>query len=272
MNVLLEIANPDNRRGMRDILALEGGDVLKSAGAAILDSDSPFVIGTGFPVNGRPETDGPPGALAIINGLTKLGKKATFASYAAVTDFVRAQFPKIDCRDVEINVDLAASAGHIPRCEFIAVEICGLTVDGTYRSMRRNDISAACPKFEADFGRHALIAIGDGGNEFGMGSAPSAFFRQWDIARPVSTSQHLIPSAVSNFGCYALLAELSIQSGEFLLPDVDNEIALLRRMVSWGFVDGFSGEQTEKVDGEPLENSATVLRALGRRVKEATRR
>jgi hypothetical protein len=115
------------------------------------------------------------------------------------------------------------------------------------------------------------IAIGDGGNEIGMGKIP------WDVIRHnipgggliacrVPTD-HLIVCGVSNWGAYGLAAGTAFLRGHKLgraLFDIEGERELLRVMVEQGpLVDGVSGQATVSVDGLPFERYAEPLRSIG---------
>ena len=145
----------------------------------------------------------------------------------------------------------------------LAIEVCGRALDGRQRNMRGEDISGDAPDVEALFGEHALIAIGDGGNEFGMGAAPASFFERWRVAPPASTCDYLIPAATSNDGAYALLAALEVLSGHHgLLPSQNEALLVLEQLHAAGFVDGFSGECRRAVDGRSFVEALGSLRRL----------
>ena len=76
----LDLATARNDRGMQDLLAALGNTAADAA-RILLDENDPIVICTGFPVNGAPETDGPPGAFALADALRSLGKTVSVASW-----------------------------------------------------------------------------------------------------------------------------------------------------------------------------------------------
>ena len=53
-----------------------------------------------------------------------------------------------------------------------------------------------------------------------------------------------------------------MSTGNNVLPTIDEDMQMIRRIVDMGAVDGFSGEQTYKVDGFDLEENAQVLQRL----------
>jgi hypothetical protein len=116
----------------------------------------------------------------------------------------------------------------------------------------------------------ATIAIGDGGNEIGMGSIP------WEVIRsniprggliacrvPVD---HLIVCGVSNWGAYALAAGIYGLRGVVPPPDLfdpDVEKRILELMVTQGpLVDGVLGKPSVTVDGLSWERYVGILPRL----------
>ena len=83
----------------------------------------------------------------------------------------------------------------------------------------------------------------------------------------VSKVSELIIASVSNWGGYGLLAALSIATGKNILPTVDEDTERISNMVDLGAVDGFSGEQINKVDGFNLTENAALLEKLHRLVE-----
>ena len=71
-------------------------------------------------------------------------------------------------------------------------------------------------------------------------------------------------ASVSNWGAYGLVAALSNETGENLLPSVIIDRQLIESLVHNGLVDGTTGQSTYKVDGFTLEENAQVLIALTR--------
>src|SRR5262245_22306589 len=78
-----------NDRGMVDLLDTMPDDPARKAAAALLEVETPIVVCTGFPVNGSPETDGPPGAFALIDALCALGKTIKLASWLEALQIFR---------------------------------------------------------------------------------------------------------------------------------------------------------------------------------------
>jgi len=137
--------------------------------------------------------------------------------------------------------------------------------------------------------RPKFIAIGDGGNELGMGKVlehirqNNPLIHQGDKIGCVVPADYLIAASVSNWGGYALAAcvavvAVTIQTStststmttldaithqlDQCLPTIEQEHALLQRCVEAGCRDGVSGQRACTVDGMPFETSMDCLTAI----------
>jgi UDP-N-acetylmuramoylalanine--D-glutamate ligase len=260
----VEIATESSRRGMKSLLSGLPDDLGRQAAIDLVHEERPIAICTGFPVNGAPETDGPPGAFALLDALRVMGKTVKLASWADALQIFKKVRDDLDV--IEVPVGISGGGCFIEGYALITVEACGLCEDGTYRNMNGVDISAFAPRFEEVFGFESLLSIGDGGNEFGMGSklVPRSFYSDPDIkfGQPVSKTKNLIPAAASNYGAYAVIKELENATNRILLPDPDQHVEMIRRLVLAGCVDGFSGEFVAKVDGLELDDTLRILESL----------
>jgi len=257
---LWEVVVATSDRGMSELRSVLRTDLFTAAAAALSASRELIIIGTGFPIQGQPETDGPPGAFALADALAALGKTVMIATWPEAAE-IFAQV-RADLHFLGVERDEASVRYFEANHTFVAIEICGKCGDGSYRNMRHEDISGQTPKFEAMFGTKALIGIGDGGNEFGMGNLPDDFVERWALCKPVATCDHLLPGATSNFATYALVAALERSSGHRLLPDPSAHLSVIRELVRAGCVDGITGKRHEKVDGLPLKKTEQVLAEL----------
>ena len=73
-------------------------------------------------------------------------------------------------------------------------------------------------------------------------------------------------ASVSNWGGYGLVAALSRLAGRNLLPSVEHETQLIRRMVEIGLVDGTTGNAEPTVDDFSTEENGAALEQLHRAV------
>jgi hypothetical protein len=268
--------------------ACAGG--LYAAAAAIAATPRP-VLGliTGFyvPLGSPPaaETDGPVGAALLAAGLSAIGVRCRFATDTVCVSACAAALRGAAVSDVPIDAAapgedmgaLAAAWAAVGITTAIAIERCGPAHDGVPRNMRGLDMSAwNAPLHEVfEAGPWGTVAIGDGGNEIGMGSIPYALIAG-HIDNGISiacatAAQHLIVAGVSNWGCYALLGALAVLRVEWragLLGVLDERLdaAILAATVSAGpAVDGVTRLQTLTVDGlEPAVHHAKIraIRAL----------
>ncbi|CAN5157289.1 DUF4392 domain-containing protein [soil metagenome] len=146
----------------------------------------------------------------------------------------------------------------------IAIERPGQGSDQRLRTMRGSDITALHLDYQHHFRPIDIlpygiptIAIGDGGNEIGMGKIPHETIVKnipnGDLIHCRVPADYLIVAGVSNWGAYALAAGVFVLRGEkppsdLFDPDVEKRI--LEIMVREGpLVDGVTGEQTATVDG-----------------------
>ncbi len=152
----------------------------------------------------------------------------------------------------------------------VAVERAGRAADGRYYNMRAVDITAYTAPLDQLFidapgmGIHT-IAIGDGGNEIGMGCIHADVQRHIPfggrIASTVATAE-LIVAGVSNWGAFGLAAALSLLEGRDLLIGSAEARSDIRRLVQAGAVDGVSQRRESTIDGLPLDKSLAVLEAV----------
>jgi hypothetical protein len=140
--------------------------------------------------------------------------------------------------------------------------------------MRGEDISDYTAPLDELFaaGPWCTIAIGDGGNEIGMGALPHALIAA-NVALGaaiacVTPAQHLIVAGVSNWGAYGLLGALALMREDWrarLLPCLDETLDrhVLETTISEGpAVDGVSRLPTPTVDNLPIAVHHEKLRRI----------
>ena len=97
----------------------------------------------------------------------------------------------------------------------ISIERCGRSADGAPRNMRGEDIGSYTAPLDDLFsaGPWETIAVGDGGNEIGMGAISRSLIARHiahgETIASVTPAQHLIVAGVSNWGAYALIGALA---------------------------------------------------------------
>jgi hypothetical protein len=223
---------------------------------------------TGFYVpQGSPpaaETDGPIGTALLAKGLEAVGITCRLATdepcrgacAAALTGAGLSGVP-VDAATVPAMVETWRRA---QITYAISIERCGRSVDGAPRNMRGLDISSYTAPLDDLFtaGPWETIAVGDGGNEIGMGSLPRELIAQHvdhgETIACVTPAQHLIVAGVSNWGAYALLGALAVLRPDWrerLLVCLDEKLdqAVLEATVNNGpAVDGVSRLRAMTVD------------------------
>ncbi len=246
--------------------ALEPGYYLRAA-RALRGVDGNILIGTGFPVTGTFETDGPVGAIALYDTLETLGADPWLAcgpplSTALAEDYQVLELQArnlVDARDEAERVLAELQPGAI-----VSIERPGLCADGRYYNMRGEDISARCAIFDPflDVASCPTIAIGDGGNEIGMGNI-AAIIDELEINGSATCCDELLVADVSNWGAYGLIAFLGLWSGRDLLAEV-SPAEILDYLSGKGSVDGVTRENTVTEDGLDQEEGYQVIQALRR--------
>lgn len=275
-----EIILSHDRRGISALRNHLPGDFCHDAAASVLErgrqSQGPTIIVTGFYIARAqaPETDGPPGALAIGRALHALGLEVIYITDKHTMPLLASD---IVGKDEVIDFPLADDAssrrfaGHI-LADFkpsllVSVERCGLNRNQKYLNMAGEDITEHTARIDYLFsGEKNSLGIGDGGNEVGMGNLAQHIPRVETLPKnPALTPvARLIIASVSNWGAYGLVAALSRLVKRNLLPSVEWEKEMINEIVARGAVDGVSGQRRSSVDGFDLEQNAWALVELHR--------
>ena len=276
-----DIILDQDKRGMLALRPHLPDDFCSQAAQFIIDNpggeDRPggVIIVTGFYVvmAGKPETDGPPGAIAIGEALKALGRTVTYVSDDYTTPVLRRYANGSEVIDFPIE-GIAESKGHaaailerIKPSLLISIERCGRTKDDTYLNMRYVDISPHTARLDYLFDSDIpSVGIGDGGNEIGMGNLAEVIPLVDSLPDYPAVNQvdRLVIASVSNWGGYGLVAALSRISGKNLLPSVESETAMLHGMVEAGVVDGTTGDAVPTVDNFSAEENGALLSRLHR--------
>lgn len=223
------------------------------------------IIGTGFPVSGTFETDGPVGAMALYRCLQTLGTRPVIACGAPLSLALREDYELLELQgrnlpaaEKEASMQLRA----LQPQAVVAIECPGVTADGRYYNMHGEDISGSCTIFDPFISQAncPTIAIGDGGNEAGMGNI-AEMLADLEIRPSVTCCDELLVADVSNWGAYGLIAFLGMWSQRDLLADIA-PMALLNYLSSRGSVDGVTGQNTLTEDGLPAEEGVRVIEQL----------
>jgi hypothetical protein len=270
-------------RGVTALFAASVGGLWRAVSAFAAARPAHVGILTGFFVpHATPpaaETDGPAGAALLALALSRIGVRCRLLTDEVCRSACEAALSGGGVTGVAIDA-VAPDADLEPVIDawrsrgvdwIIAIERCGLSADGRPRNMRGQDVGLWAAPLDHVFtaGPWRTIAIGDGGNEVGMGALPKGL-----IAREVpfgatiacvTPADFLIAAGVSHWGAYALIAGLALcEAGwrktllDCLDPAIDERI--LRTLVRRGpAVDGVTLGRTPTIDGLDLATHGLKL-------------
>ncbi|MBP1912250.1 glutamate cyclase domain-containing protein [Thermococcus stetteri] len=238
---------------------------LEDAAETFLNNLERTLIITGFPIppSMTPETDGPPGALAVEKAVEKLGGRAEVLSYPEVMEALRP-----------FGIPFAGYVDVSRYSLVVAVETPGRAVDGRYYSMSGMEITReAFDGLVIDARDYGIptIAVGDGGNEAGMGNVRDLIEIYIPLGEKIASvveADHLITAGVSNWGAYGLVAQASIIAGTNLLADWEEEM-VVKALAGAELIDGVRKKPSESVDGIGLEVHREVVGLLKALVNDA---
>nr|WP_010133154.1 glutamate cyclase domain-containing protein [Microbulbifer agarilyticus] len=263
-----------NLRGMATVRDSGYRGYLRDSVQALLRNSGRVAIVSGFPVGERFETDGPAGAIALANGLQRLGAEVALVGAERYAKALRAALPAAiangeQLADCVVPIDkgqceaqLRTFVSDFQPTLVIFIEVPGVGRDGTHRNMRFEDISAQTLTWELLLQQVICptLAIGDGGNELGMGLV-ATHLQQLPVACASASTDHLVLADVSNWGAYTLLALASACVGRPLLTGFELATCL-NALVDAGFVDGVTQCAAATEDGLPLVRSESFIAGL----------
>lgn len=244
-------------RGMKHLQKALTPGYYQRAAQTLFDCKGTVLIGTGFPVDDTFETDGPVGAIALYDTLKHLGANPIIVCGDPLARVISDDYQvhQISVGDLSKGRQEAIVAlEKLKPGVVLSIERPGLTADGFYANMRGEDISARCACFDY-FLKEATcptIAIGDGGNEIGMGKVTEAL-SALSITPSATTCEELLVADVSNWGAHGIIALLAYWSGEDLLAKI-NTLDILKYISARGSVDGVTRLNTLTEDS--LESGA----------------
>jgi hypothetical protein len=242
------------------------------------------------------ENDGLAGAIAIARALTVLGHEAVIVTdevngkvLRGIVPLVGADgqpsnirvqtFPPLSLFDSEAEDNMRALVAN--SSAMVAIERTGRAADGKHYTMRAYDMTHLVAPLDRLFEQAAekgipTIAIGDGGNELGMGKVLPQVHRHIKLGEQIACTtscDHLLVASVSNWGGYALVAAMALVASDkptsvvhpntftSLLPVHEAETSLHRTLVELGVLDGTNREPW-CVDGMPFDKSMEVMEEL----------
>lgn len=266
--------------GGRGLASSDAESHLLSAATNLLDAERVILV-TGFCIRAAMigETDGPSGTLALAHALRQLGKEVVLVSdkfsdtlLEAGAKVLGAPYPITVLSPVQAESDRAIDdllAAFAPT-QVVAIERPGSAIDGHRYSMRGEVLDELVPSADrllAPPGErtYATIAVGDGGNELGMGHLRDALMDRINLGELIfcdTEADHVIPAGISNWGAYALAASLAVLSGKPVLIKPEDELAVLEAQVAVGAVDGCTRKNEVSVDGVPIADYLKTVSAI----------
>ena len=273
--------------GQRGFAAFAETDHLHSAAAGLISGERVILV-TGFCIRAAMigENDGLSGTLALADALRQLGKNVMLVSdkfssglLAAGSEVFGAPFPMLTLSLAQQQADqeIQALLSSFLPTQVVAIERPGRAIDGHCYSMRGETLDDLVPA--ADHLLQPLsprnfqtIAIGDGGNELGLGSLRDTLkghVTHGDLIFCATPADYVIPAGISNWGAYALVAALSLLAGRLLSRPPEHERRVLEALLAAGAVDGCTRKQELSVDGIHWEDYASTLTDIDTEVRAA---
>ncbi len=254
-----------NLRGMKTVQPhLQAGYCLRAA-SILRDCTGHVFIGTGFPVVDTFETDGPVGTIALYNALEALGATPVIVCGRPISEALSSKYRVHEIRvgdhDQREHEALMALYEYLPEA-VVSIERPGQAADGGYYNMRGEDISPRTACFDSflNMARCPTIAVGDGGNEIGMGNVSDAL-KDLNIVASATCCDELIVADVSNWGAYGIISFLSVWNDRDLLKEI-NPLNILEYISEFGSVDGVTRVNELTEDGLPVTEGESILREL----------
>ncbi len=245
---------------------------------ALMKSKSICIV-SGFQVAGtdKGETDGPIGALSLANALNQLGKNTWI-----VTDYFSKNMMEAAKKPIHLSTEVIEQNNQDLESwihpflkennidHLIAIERPGLSQDGHYYSMNGVSLHPDVCRFDQLFNvasQQGIItsAIGDGGNEIGMGKIKEYISKHVPQGVKIvaqTETDFLLVTGVSNWGGHAISGGLSLMSKKMLLYDEMIEKQILAIMVAAGAIDGCTKAAELSVDGLPVQEHMTVVKKI----------
>ena len=271
--------------GQRGFAAFAETSHLLPAAETLLSGERVILV-TGFCIRAVMigENDGLSGTLALADALRQLGKKVVLVTDKFSSELLFAgsavfgtPFPMLSLSPVQPQADEEIHdllRSFLPT-QVVAIERPGSAIDGHCYSMRGemlDDLVPAAdhllqPPFPRTF---QTIAIGDGGNELGLGSLRDTLkghVTHGDLIFCATPADYVIPAGISNWGAFALIAALSLLAGRLLSRSPEHERRVLEALLAAGAVDGCTKKQELSVDGISWEDYAITLSDIDQEVR-----
>jgi len=237
----------------------------RRAAQIIRDNKGVVIIGTGFPVSGSFESDGPISAISLYRVLAHLNYEPVFACAPPISKILSKRYKTYELPLVNWGKSrpvIKKALADLNPSLIVSIERPGVAADGRYYNMNKQDITEFTAKFDLFFqeSQCPCIAFGDGGNEIGMGNVAEAL-SQFDIIPSVTPCDELVIAAVSNWGVYGVLAALCDLLNRDLFELMDPE-PTANYLVANGCIDGVTKRKEASEDGFPIAVSKSIIQQL----------
>ncbi len=251
-----ELAFERDSRGLYRFRYISGRMPYRLAAEQILKTTGTVFLLTGFYVLRAQtlETDGITGTWVLCQILKSLGYNVIIPADSNVFNMFQSVFPDELLIPFPITDTLTArqtASGFLKKHQpdvIISVERPGPLPDGSFRNYNGDNISDFCSRMDYFWTDNCLkIAIGDGGNELGMGILHDVVSDK-TLSCPIPADITLMGST-SDFSAWCLAATLETLAGQSVMPPQNDVRHLLNRLPKYGFVDGFSAKPAATVDG-----------------------
>lgn len=249
------------------------------------------VILTGFPVDCggvfHGETDGPGGAANLARALMAAGCDATllcggvsFPQVCAATAVLAPGAEVVRLPDRGTAAFARDLFARLRPTHFFTVEHPGKSADGHFYNMHSRVIDSMVTDADSflplarSLGT-VTVAVGDGGNELGMGAlrpVVEAHVPHGKVLAAVERADFTLVAGVSNWWGWAAAALLSAATGRLLLPSPEEELLALQSVIASGGVDGCTGKPDLSVDALPLSFHLQQLRLIEDALRSAPSR
>ena len=258
-DIILQYSN----RGMDKLKKLYPSNEYKNASKTIKNiKKGTIFLYTGFYVEGHAETDGPVGTYFLAKALKELGFYPVIITDKYCLDFfkeIETVYVPISSENKKLYKQLLND--YKPTLH-LSCERCGKNKEGEYLNHKLHSITKYTADIDILFKMGSLnapsIAIGDGGNEIGMGNFFEHFEKIDAKFHSTVTCDHPLVASVSNWGAYALIATISHK----LLPDFNEVEEYLKHIIKKGAIDGITKKPELSVDAKEWALEKKILEEL----------
>ncbi len=221
---------------------------------------------TGFYVKGYAETDGPLGTYFLALALRKSGYKPVIITDLYCKDFFKdIETIYIPFAGFETKEYSKILKNYNPVCHF-SIERLGRDKNGKYHNSRGVDIGAYTAPVDELYmlgsKNTPSFAIGDGGNEIGMGNFKEFLKNTLHVEPCIVESNYPIIASVSNWGAYGFIAYIQLFAKSQLLPTFDEIEEYMNYILKLGCVDGITCKCEKSVDGKEWYIEKEILEEL----------